>query len=43
MLLVPEFVRAFNKRWQPVVYAAGVGILILKLILNHPYYAFFWQ
>lgn len=43
MLLVPELVRAFNKRWQPVIYAAGVGFLILKLILNHPYYAFFWQ
>ncbi len=43
MLLVPEFVRAFNKQWQPVVYTAGVGFLILKLILNHPYYAFFWQ
>lgn len=43
MLLVPELVRAFNKRWQPVVYAVGVGFLILKLILNHPYYVFFWQ
>ena len=31
------------QQWQPVIYAAGVGFLILKLILNHPYYAFFWQ
>lgn len=43
MLLVPEFVRAFNKQWQPVVYAAGVGVLIVKIILAHPFYEFFWQ
>lgn len=43
MLLVPELVRAFNKRWQPVVYLAGVGVLIVKIILAHPFYEFFWQ
>ena len=43
MLLVPELVRAFNRRWQPVVYLAGVGVLIVKIILAHPFYEFFWQ
>lgn len=43
MLLVPELVKAFNKRVQPIVYISGVGILILKLAFNNPFYEFFWQ
>ncbi len=43
MLLVPELVKAFNKRVQPIVYISGVGILILKLVFNNPVYEFFWQ
>lgn len=42
MLLVPELVKAFNKRVQPIVYISGVGVLILKLVLNNPFYEFFW-
>ena len=43
MLLVPELVKAFNKRVQPIVYISGVGVLIAKLILLNPFYEFFWQ
>ena len=43
MLLVPELVKAFNKRLQPIVYILGVGVLILKLAFNNPFYEFFWQ
>ena len=43
MLLVPELVKAFNKRLQPIVYILGVGVLITKLIFNNPFYEFFWQ
>lgn len=43
MLLVPELVKAFNKRLQPIVYILGVGVLIAKLILLNPFYEFFWQ
>ncbi len=42
MILVPEIVKAFGKRWQPLVYLIGVGVLILKLVLNNPFYEFFW-
>ena len=43
MLLVPELVKAFNKRLQPIVYILGVGVLITKLIFNNPFYEFLWQ
>ena len=42
MILVPEIIKAFGKRWQPLVYLIGVGVLILKLVLNNPFYEFFW-
>ena len=43
MLLVPEMVKAIDKKRRWIVYFGGVSLLIVKLILNHPYYAFFWQ
>lgn len=43
MLLVPEMVKAIDKKYRWIVYFGGVSLLIVKLILNHPYYAFFWQ
>lgn len=42
MILVPEIIKAFGKSWQPLVYLIGVGVLILKLVLNNPFYEFFW-
>ena len=43
MLLVPEMVKAIDKKHRWLVYFGGVSLLIVKLILNHPYYVFFWQ
>ena len=43
ILLVPEMVKAIDKKHRWLVYFGGVSLLIVKLILNHPYYVFFWQ
>lgn len=43
ILLVPEMVKAIDKKHRWLVYFGGVLLLIVKLILNHPYYVFFWQ
>ena len=43
MLLAPEMVKAIDKKHRWLVYFGGVSLLIVKLILNHPYYVFFWQ
>ena len=43
ILLVPEIIKAFNKRERTIVYYVGTTLLISFFAKNNPQYLFFWQ
>lgn len=43
MLVIPEFVLCVEKRYRPIVYTAGVAVMLFFFIRTDPFYQFFWQ
>ncbi len=43
MLIIPEFVLCIQKRYRPLVYAAGVCVMLAFFVSTSPEYQFFWQ
>lgn len=43
MLLIPEFVLCIQARYRPLVYIAGVTVMLAFFISTSPAYQFFWQ
>ena len=39
----PEIVKAFEKKWQIIPYAAGSGLMVYKMLEACEPYKFFWQ
>lgn len=43
VFLIPEVIRAFNKKERPLVYVVAAGVLLVLFIRTDPQYLFFWQ
>lgn len=43
MLMIPELVKAIDKRYRIIVYIAGVAFMLFFLVRSNPQYVFFWQ
>lgn len=43
ILLIPEIVKAFSIKDQPLIYYVGGALMILLLAKSNPQYLFFWQ
>lgn len=43
MISFPEVLSCFEKRTRTLAYFGAIGVLILYLCMNSPYYSFFWQ
>ncbi|WP_071120031.1 EpsG family protein [Romboutsia timonensis] len=43
MVLIPEIIKSFNIKTQPIVYYTGISLIVLLFIKGNPQYLFFWQ